>query len=1411
MSAAPSNPPSSELWRTLASYLPRYQAHRLIQGVRRGHEPFVENRFGSILLIDVSGFTSLTERFAAQGANGSERLSGILKQYFAEIVTVVTDCGGDILIFAGDSALAMWASEQSDCAAQVILATQAGLTIQSRLDSFQPAPGIMLRQRAGVGCGELQLAELGGVSGCWQSVVTGKAILQSCRANQIAQPGEVLLAPEAWHLAHKVVRGTQLPSGFAKALEIGTPEIAAPRAELTPSIPVSELVAALSLQVPMVVSDRLAAGQDRWIAEFRTVSMLFVGLGEPRLGGRGSVLSLHRHVRSIQETMARFEGTLYQFLMDDKGLTAVCAFGLPPLAHENDPRRAVEAAISIHEQLSRVGTATSVGISTGSVFCGVYGNEFRQQYTTLGRTINLSARLMQATEGSILCDESTFLAARTPPNLRFESKGEIGVKGRSDLIRIFEPRLNPDGMSTTRPAIAVHEKARLIVGRVAERAALAEALASLVERRESRCIVVESEAGVGKSCLLDDFSEQIARARQNGRAIHCWRSAADSIQQATPYHVWRAVLFQALSLADLPLGGHRDHLLLQISRHPELESFAPLLNAILPLSIPESDATAALQSQPRAEALQHLLIQLLQVVAQQSPTVIILEDAHWFDSPSLRLALLAAQQITPLLLVISTRPVTGPPLAEFDALIALSSTARFHLDVLSEDESLVMICQDLGVSRLPPEVAHFIQERAGGHPLFGQQLSFALRDAGVIRIVDGRCLIAEAATGEAFGAALSATSFPSTVEGVITSRLDRMLPDQQLTLKVASILGQTFRSETLCEIYPAAAERSKISAHLRQIENLDLIHRLNDYDDKYTFQNAVAHDVAYNSVPFALRRELHRCAAEAYEREFHHELPSHSALLAHHWSRAEVVPKAVQYCSEAGAQALRNHANREAVRFFSEALRFDENNKAVSKSDAAASSARRSEWELQLGRAYVNWSKYVEGRTHLERGLALQQQRVPSSAGAAAGLLIVEVLRQGMHRLSPSRYRRNRQRDRAELLSLARNFEALTEIYFLQDKSLHCLLAVFRSLNQAELAGASPELARGYSSAGSLLGFMTLHRAANSYFNLAQKVCAEINDRASSAWVSLARAVYLIGLGHWEKASGLLRDAMSITDAIGDSRRGDDARIMLTLVELFRGRFSESLAIADALYKSAKARLDVRIQSEALYGRAWNLLLLNRLNELPACIDELDLLRSAQVKIGGSHRKQDVHSLRASLHFESKNFAAAKECADLVMQARSGSYLCNDILVSSAISEVYLGLWQNSCPSNPSQASAVSAENHCYEQSFNQSLRKLRAYSRIFPIGKPLLLLRQGQYQWIRGNRAKAISLWEDSLQAATTLRADYYQGLTHLELGIRMGRSSAAGEKHLHAAQEILARLGAGRDLARLARSSSADEAEKP
>ncbi|MBI3302237.1 MAG: guanylate cyclase, partial [Deltaproteobacteria bacterium] len=226
--------------------------------------------------------------------------------------------------------------------------------------------------------------------------------------------------------------------------------------------------------------------------------------------------------------------------------------------------------------------------------------------------------------------------------------------------------------------------------------------------------------------------------------------------------------------------------------------------------------------------------------------------------------------------------------AEYHQLLRVPGIQRLQLDVLSSDDALALVGQRLGVPRVSETVSALIYERAEGNPFFIEELTSALRDAGLILVTDGVCQLAP-------GVDLSALTFPDTVQGVIASRIDQLTPPQQLTLKVASVIGRVFAFHVLHDIYPVQETKAQLATSLDTLQRVDLTPLYAPEPDlAYLFKHVITQEVAYNLLLFAQRRELHCAVAEWYERTYTGDLAPFYPLLAHHWSKAEVESKTVE-------------------------------------------------------------------------------------------------------------------------------------------------------------------------------------------------------------------------------------------------------------------------------------------------------------------------------------------------------------------------------------------------------------------------------------------------------------------------------------------------------------------------------------
>jgi class 3 adenylate cyclase len=987
----------------LSSYVAALAARPLVGRQEPLREPEGERLAAAALFADISGFTALTERLARTGPGGVEELTELLNGCFGQLVQLVVDHGGDVVKFAGDALLALWPADEG-LPTVTARAASCGLAMQRVLHASELAAGTRLSVRVGVGAGQVSAAHLGGVRGRWEFVVGGPTVTQTCSAEQLGRPGDVVLSPEAVDQVRELCAGEPVPAGagrppglrvtMVQPLPAATPLVSAARRAA------GAAGAALRGYVPGAILARLDAGQTAWLSELRHLSVLFLRLPDLDDITPDTLRQANDMVREVQEALYEYEGSVNKLGVDDKGTTMVAAFGLPPVAHEDDPVRAVRAALGVQAQLRRHRVRHAIGIATGRAFCGSVGSELRREYTMIGRVVNLGARLMQTALDGVVCDRATHQAANT--KLTFERLPPRRVKGVAEPVAVFRPR----GLRPARPL------GRSLVGRAQERGLLTERLAAL-RAGHGGVLLIEGEAGIGKSRLLDELVRQAT-----GQPVRRLVGAADAIRTTTPYHAWRGVLEALFDLTEVNEPRvRRTRVLGWLRGRPDLERLAPLLGDVLPLDLPQDELVGQLQGQARADNIRSLLIGALQAASEQQPLLIVVEDAHWCDSASWALARLVSQQIPTALLVLALRPLTEPIPEEYQQLRQGPDAQQVHLDPLPADDVAALVGQRLGVTSVPQPVAELIGEHAGGNPFFSEELPYALRDTGVITITNGSCRIAPDAD-------LQELSLPDTVQGVVLTRIDRLAPPQQLTLKVASVIGRSFAYRLLHDIYPIAADRPTLPGQLEGLQQRSLVlPEAPDPELAWIFKHVITRDVAYELMVRTQRRALHQAIAEWYEQHHEGELPRFYPLLAYHWSRTDVAAKAVQFLGLAGERALEGGAYREAVLFLTAALDRD----APPQDGGEAARFRRAGWERQLAEAHLGFGGTGKGRLHLGRALELLGTPLPKTNRQLAASVARQLTLQAVHRAFPNQAVGQGRRPPEESLEASRAYMRLTE------------------------------------------------------------------------------------------------------------------------------------------------------------------------------------------------------------------------------------------------------------------------------------------------------------------------------------------------------------------------------------------------
>lgn len=906
----------------LASYVPARVVRHYAEHVKLHDAPhdaphaaaYAERFPAAVLLADICGFTALTESLARRGAVGAEELTRLLNLYLGRLIDLIVEHGGDVIKFAGDAMLVLWSAEDEDLATSTCRAAQCGLAAQERLHDFQATADIRLSLRIGMCAGPVSMIHVGGVHDRWEIVVTGEPLAGMSAANAQAKPGEVAISPAAWALVQDRMIGEALPTGVVCIQTVRDPVTPRPAAPMPDADP-----RALIAYVQPAVVDHMERGRSGWIAELRRVTVLFVNF--PGLTPATPLDRAQAVMRELQTILYRYEGTINKISLDDKGASLVAALGLPPLSHEDDPVRAVRTALAIRDRLAPMQVRHSTGIATGSAFCGAVGNTTRREYTMIGDVVNLAARLMQAAKGGILCDRATYEASRA--RLAFEALPSIYVKGKAGEIAVYHPTdaLADAGGGRVAPAAETGE----IVGRVAERKAIEDALRALAERGEGSVIVLEGMAGIGKSRLIEEVRRH---CRRNG--LECLQGGGDAMERSTAYYAWRGVFEQWLGLDPTATAEQREtRVTIRLAEvfRPEWTDLLPLLNPVLRTTFAPTETTSSMNERARAAATHELLSDLLVAMSHEgSREAVVLDDAHWMDSASVALVSRICQRHEPLVMVLSGRPLPGPAFDEIKGLVE-GGARRFQLGPLTGDEVTGIACRSLGVSRLSDAVAGVIRAKAEGNPLLIQELAFAMRDAGLIEIADGECRVAPG-VGD-----LRAVDLPDSIQGAVMARMDRLSASQRLLLKVASVVGRVFETEVLMRLLPGDADSESVLEDIRALEAMRITPlERSDPTPAYAFGHLVFQEVNYRLMLFSQRRQLHRAMAELLEDRHAADLAAVYPLLATHWNKAvegadaepEHLQKAIDFQQKAGEQALQNFANHEAVEFLSGALRLIE-------------------------------------------------------------------------------------------------------------------------------------------------------------------------------------------------------------------------------------------------------------------------------------------------------------------------------------------------------------------------------------------------------------------------------------------------------------------------------------------------------
>jgi tetratricopeptide (TPR) repeat protein/class 3 adenylate cyclase len=690
------------------------------------------------------------------------------------------------------------------------------------------------------------------------------------------------------------------------------------------------------------VYERLRAGQGRFLAEIRPAVALFLsfgGLDYDHDDAAGE--KLDAYIRLVQNILAYYEGHLIQLTIGEKGSYLYAVFGAP-LAHDDDPRRAVAAALELRSPPAELdfSAGTQIGISQGRLWAGAYGTSTRCTYGVLGDEVNVAAWLMQqAKSGQIIV--SQHIADAVAKDYRLEYLGSLPVKGRQEPV----PSSTVLGRRLPSLPRMADRFANPLTGREGELVQMAQILATVLEG-EGQILRLEGVAGVGKSHLAAEFIKQAV-----SQGLQVAVGACQSTSQDIAYYPWRQIFRSLFDLTDqLAPGDDWDTLnARQISQVQNMVSQSnpswglrlPLLGDLLDLPIPDNTTTRAFDPKLRQEALFSLVVDLVQTWARAQPLLLLIEDAHWLDEASQGLTLALGRIIAnvPILLVLVHRSFDKPLLPDLDRLPEHNHLYLRELP-LRWVASLVTHRLQGKPSAL---VLALIQILSQGNPFFAEELTKTLHESGFLfqgddedwtlsetlfnTLREANCLAKDALRGEwvlAHDAPLSAVdlNIPDSIYGLVLSSLDHLTEATKLTLKTASVIGRTFQFDLLAQSHPTQPDQAVLLEHIRVLEAQDLIHvEMDPTRLTYAFKHHIIQETIYETLPRDQQRDLHRAVAEALERLHPDEAVER---LAYHYRHSGERLKALFYLDKAAHKAQREYVNETALNYFNQALALEE-------------------------------------------------------------------------------------------------------------------------------------------------------------------------------------------------------------------------------------------------------------------------------------------------------------------------------------------------------------------------------------------------------------------------------------------------------------------------------------------------------
>jgi class 3 adenylate cyclase/tetratricopeptide (TPR) repeat protein len=1109
-------------------------------------------------------------------------------------------------------------------------------------------------------------------------------------------------------------------------------------------------VRSLRTYTPKHLSDQVIGSRGALEGERKQVTVMFCDIANSTaMAERMGADAMHRVLNEFFDLalpeVHRHEGTVNQFLGD--GFMAL--FGAP-ISHEDHARRATLAAVGLqkklHERLSGTPGAelsVRIGINTGPVVVGTIGDDLRMDYTAVGDTTNLAARLERLAEpGAVFLSRTAYEAVQD--YFECEPLRPRKVKGIAHAVqayRVLAPKSDTE-------AIASSQRRRfrpVLVGREAETIAFS-AQVDRLERGVGSRVAIVGDPGIGKSRFVLEM-RRLSEARGlrwvEGRA----HSNGDAVGYLPFLQAIRAIAGITDRDSDLEAFGKLEGAVEPLFGEHRAE-VSPYLGRLLGLTMPERYESRLVYMDGDAVRGQifRALRRFFERLSQPRGLVLVLEDWHWADQTSREVLghLLPILGSAPLLVCVVSRPDAGAgPVAA--AAGEVPEEQRIVLGPLSRPQGERLLTSLLG-GEIAPQLCERLLDRSGGNPFFLEELARVLRDMGA--------LLKDPATGAwSTTVPLDQLPVPGSLQGVIMARVDRLPDAVKHVVKVASVIGRSFFYPVLSAL---ADKDGALDRHVDELVQLELVRKRGEgRSNEYVFSHALVQEAAYGSILTERRKELHKLVGDCIEIVFADRIDEMFGSLAFHYAQAESWEKAQAYLFKAGDQAGRVAADVEALRHYHQAL-------------AAYARVFGRKWDpiqramlyRKMGEALFRRGDHHQALDYLTQ--ALDSLGIPyprSRLGVRLGI-VRELLVQLGRRFSRKDWLlgSGSGAGHAHGEEESRIYDALGWITYFVDQELFAL-GTLRLLNSSEDSGVVTGRVSSSMAFGVILDQVPALKLSRRYHFRGMQLAERTGHP-----VALAFAHFGFGL-HEHHAEGNVQGALAHYTAAaaayfdsGDFRRWGCSMYFSGWLLRLRGEVGRSAQIHEDLIRAGQDAGDHHVWGWGLQGLGRTMWQIGKpeagIPYLEKAIELFESVPDYQLVVCASG---DLGQCCLSLGEVARAAAVLERGRDMIESRRFRGPFCTE--ARNALAETYLMLCDQEARSPHRHAVLERARTAC-----TMALRQ----ARVCPEGLPSACRLQGTLEWLESRRSHAQAWWRRGIAAAERIGAPYELGRIYRELGRR-------------------------------------------